>query len=184
MVGLRHLRRHLQPGASLDHLESTQIQHAGSRRGHCFLELHYFQRLSLDLGARGHSPSRCWKPYSSQALPRSGTCSVSYCPGRIHCCDKLRYHELLSLPLLCFWTSRKRVSVRNPKTWRCLGISDRILHLLSSISGFDRGSDVQFPTCSQSGHDGTGENSCVPRNSGGIMHEVWIDPAVPVKVLR
>jgi hypothetical protein len=184
MVGLRHLGRHLQPGASLDHLEPTPIQHTGAWRRHCLMELYHFQRLSLDLGARGHSPSRCWKHYPSQALPRSGACSVSYCPGRIHCCDKLRYHELLSLPLLCFRTSRKRVSVRNPKTWRCLGISDRILHLLSSISGFDRGSDVQFQTCSQSGHDGTGENSCVPRNSGGIMHEVWIDPAVPVKVLR
>jgi len=86
-------------------------------------------------------------------------------------------------PLLCFWTSRKRVGLRNPKAWRCLGIPERVLHLLSSCAGLGRGTHVEFPTFWEPSNNCGDEESLVHRKRGGIVSQVWVEPAVPVKVL-
>jgi hypothetical protein len=183
MVGIRPFRHQLCPSSSLDYLESATIQHSSSRSGNSLMELYDFQHLRLGLSARGYSSRRCRQHHPSQTVSPRRTRSVRSCPSRLRCRDKLRYNELLSFPLLCLWTNRKRVGFWNPKPWSCLGIPEWILHLPSGGAGLGCGTFVQFPTFWKPGHKWGNEDSPVHRKFGGIVSEVWVKPAVSVKVL-
>src|SRR5260370_14195507 len=103
LVGVRCLRHYLHSGASLDHLESTTIQHPSPWSSRSFMELYDFHRIGVGLGARSDSPGRCGQHYPSQTVSLGMAGSVVSFASRLRSCDKLCFNELLHYFLLRSW---------------------------------------------------------------------------------
>ena len=182
LVGIRPLRHQLPTSSSLDYLESPKIQSTSSWSSRRFMELYLFQHLSFGPRASCDSPRCRGQHHPSQMISRSRSRSVGSCP--VVYAIAINYVSMnYCLSPFCVSGPVGRESVPGiPGLGVVWGFQSGFYIFLAAVLVLVAG--LLFNSRLSGRLVTTGDDDApVHKKCGSVVPEVWVKPAVSVKVL-